>query len=119
MYKKLTTKTYELKMRDGAPLFTQKNFKLINTFLRYDSNYNSVEDINASSFNDTYGGILLKYKEKFFEFKKIEDYSSEEEYVEKDILYLVIKSIDNMNSTHLSSQGQKGGNRGRIETAII
>lgn len=117
-YATVTKDIYELKTdENGAPLFTQANFKLINTFLRYDSNYNGVEDSENLIFTTTYGGILLKEKESFFNFKTIEDYEHEQEYIKKDSLYLVIESIDRMNSTHLASEGQKGGNRGRIKTA--
>lgn len=117
-FEKVTKESYALELTDGAPKFTQENFKLINTFLKNDSNYNSVEDFSNIDFNNTYGGILMREKENFFNFKKIEDYpGGEEEYVAKDPLYLVISSIDKLNSTHLASQGQKGGNRGRIETA--
>ena len=117
-YENVTKEIYELKTnKDGAPLFSQDNFKLINTFLRYDSNYNGVEDATNLVFAKTYGGILTREKENFFNFKKIEDYVSEEEYMKNDSLYLVIESIDKMNSTHLASEGPKGGNKGRIKTA--
>ncbi len=117
-YEKVTEDVFKLETDEyGAPKFTQGNFKLINTFLKYDSNYNSAEDSQVFLFAKTYGGILSKLKQEFFNFKTIEDYGSEEEYMKKDPLYIVIESIDKMNSTHLASQGQKGGNRGRIETA--
>ncbi len=117
-YEKVTEDFYKLQTnKDGAPLFTQENFKLINTFLRYDSNYNGVEDNANLVFDKTYGGILTKEKEHFFKFKKLEDYVNEEEYMQNDSLYLVIESIDKMNSTHLASEGPKGGNKGRIKTA--
>ena len=117
-YEKVTKEIYELKTNsDGAPLFTQANFKLINTFLKYDSNYNSVEDNENFVFNKTYGGILTKEKDNFFNFKKVEDYESEEDYIKNDSLYLVIESIDKLNSTHLASEGPTGGNKGRLKTA--
>ena len=118
--KQVTKKIYKMEMfsrNNEAPKFCQKNFKLINTFLKYDSNYNSVEDFEGLEFNETYGGILTKEKDSFFNFKTIEDYGSEEEYIKNDSLYKVIASIDKLNSTHLASEGQKGGNRGRIRTA--
>ena len=117
-YEKVTEDFYKLETNeDDAPRFTQNNFKLINTFLKYDSNYNGVEDDTSTVFNKTYGGILTKEKENFFNFKKVENYTTEDEYIKNDSLYLVIESIDRMNSTHLASEGQKGGNRGRIKTA--
>ena len=117
-YEKVTEDFYKLETNDdGAPKFTQNNFKLINTFLKYDSNYSGVEDDSSLVFAKTYRGILTKEKENFFNFKKVEDYKDEEDYMQNDSLYLVIESIDRFNSTHLASEGPKGGNKGRINTA--
>ncbi len=117
-YEKITDDYYKLTVDEkGAPEFTRDNLKLIRTFLKYDSNYNSVEDETHPNYSSTYGGILKKYGEAFFHFKTIEDYENEEEYMKNDPLYLVIESIDKMNSTHLASEGPKGGNKGRINTA--
>ena len=117
-YEKITDDYYELALDEqGAPRFTRDNLKLIRTFLTYDSNYNSVEDETHPNYRSTYGGMLKKLGYDFFNFKTIEDYETEEEYMKNEPLYLVIESIDRMNSTHLASEGPKGGNGGRINTA--
>jgi len=103
---------------NGAPLFTQNNIKLINTFLKYDSKYSSAENESNINYNSSYAGILKSLKSDFFNFKRYEDYINEKDYVENDVLYKVIESIDKINSTHLASEGRKGGNKGRIKTAI-
>lgn len=117
-YEKITDDYYKLMLDENkAPEFTQDNLKLIKTFLVYDSNYNSVEYEEHPNYNSTYGGLLKMHGADFFNFKTVEDYENEEEYMKNDPLYLVIESIDKMNSTHLASEGPKGGNRGRINTA--
>lgn len=117
-YEKITDDYYELTVDEkGAPEFTRDNLKLIRTFLKYDSNYNSVEDETHPSYRATYGGMLKTHGDDFFNFKTVEDYGNEQEYMKNDPLYLVIESIDKMNSTHLASEGPKGGNKGRTKTA--
>ena len=101
----------------GAPAFDIENFKLIYTFLQYDSNYSSVENEKHPQYQYTYAAILKHHRQSFFLFKKIEDYTDVEKYMKNDPLYRVIESIDRMNSTHLASEGPKGGNKGRLKTA--
>lgn len=110
--------------QNGFPTFTKKNIDFLNGILRYDSNYSTSSDKNNPEYQSSYAGILERGK--FFDFS---DSITSNEFDESgkpiDDLYRVIVSIDKINSTHLSSEGNssKGEksaekrNKGRAKVA--
>ena len=109
--------------QNGFPTFTQKNIDFLNGILRYDSNYSTSSDKNNPEYQASYAGILERGN--FFDFPAT---STSTEYDELgnpiDDLYRVIVSIDKLNSTHLSSEGNSTNstssgkrNKGRAKIA--
>ena len=76
---------------NGAPIFTKKNFDIIDCILRYDSNYRATTDKSYPDYCGTYADVLSNGGKPHIP-------------TTKDKLRAVIKSIDKMNSTHLSVQ---------------
>lgn len=76
---------------NGAPIFSKKNIDIINCILRYDSNYRATVDKTHPEYRGTYVDILNCGTKPQIPTKP-------------KILYEVIKSIDKINSTHLSVQ---------------
>ena len=106
MFKKLiTSDPYILDTNeDGFPIFTKKNLSFLNAVLDMDSNYRDSQDSTDSNFKNSYAGLL------------------KENGVPKDfdLMESIVKSIDKINSTHLSSEGILGGNQGiQITTSHI
>lgn len=110
--------------QNGFPTFTQKNIDFLNGILRYDSNYSMSSDKNNPEYQSSYAGILERGD--FFDFSAP---TTSGEYDELELpidnLYRVIESIDKINSTHLSSEGNSGKsktpgekrNKGRAKVA--
>lgn len=117
--------------KNKCPIFTQKNILLLNALLKYNSSYSAAEDEDSGEYEKSYAGILRKGNgQDFFdclgkqpillktETEAIEKNDAvDEDGYEKDAIYKVIESIDKINSTHLSSEGAKGKNKGRVKTA--
>ncbi len=81
---------------DGIPIFTQKNLKFLHAIIDNDSNYRNSQDDTDTYFETSYAGLLKKHS--------ITD--------DPIIMEQIIKSIDKINSTHLSSEGHSGGGNG-------
>lgn len=100
--------------QNGFPTFTQKNIDFLNGILRYDSNYSTSSDKNNPEYQSSYAGILEQGD--FFNFS---DSASSTEFDELknpiDNLYRVIVSIDKINSTHLSSEGNSSKSEKSVE----
>lgn len=100
--------------QNGFPTFTQKNIDFLNGILRYDSNYSTFSDKNNYEYQSSYAGILEQGD--FFNFS---DSASSTEFDELknpiDNLYRVIVSIDKINSTHLSSEGNSSKSEKSVE----
>ena len=90
---------------NSCPIFTPKNFELVKALIRYDSNYGPTEDSNEYAME---GKTLYP--------KMLEEGFPKDEGKMRSI----VDSMDAVNSTHLASQGKRGGNAGReITTAKI
>jgi hypothetical protein len=88
----------------GVPAFTKKNIAFLNGILKYDSNYSTSTDENNEDNMQTYVGMLQQ--SNFFSFtSSVGNEERDELGNPKDILYKVIESMDKINSTHLSSEG--------------
>jgi len=96
---------------NGLPTFTQKNIAFLNGILRYDSNYSTSSDKSNSEYQNSYAGLLENTD--FFSFPPLRDSEGYDELGERiDVLYKVIESIDKINSTHLSSEGNSKKDNG-------
>ena len=122
-----TSSTYEFDTdQNGFPTFTKKNIEFLNGILRYDSSYSTSSDKNNPEYQNSYAGILEGKGEDFFNFSPTAASSEVDELGNPiDDLYRVIVSIDNINSTHLSSEGNSNNsetsnekrNKGRAKVA--
>ena len=109
--------------QNGFPTFTQKNIEFLNGILRYDSSYSTSSDKNTPEYQASYAGILERGN--FFNFSATSSATEIDELGNPvDDLYRVIVSIDKLNSTHLSSEGNSKSaassgkrNRGRALVA--
>jgi len=111
--------------KHGVPTFTKKNLAFLNGILKYDSNYSTSFNENNNENIQTYVG-MLQYS-NFFSFATGAGNGERDELGNaKDTLYKVIESIDRINSTHLSSEGNSKKddtstsgkrNRGRAKVA--
>lgn len=81
---------------DDIPIFTQKNLNFLHAIIENDSNYRSSQDETDAYFSTSYVGLLKEY-----------GITNDPDAMEK-----IIKSIDSINSTHLSSEGHSGGGNG-------
>ncbi len=82
---------YTFDLKSNIPCFTEKNLLLVNALIEYNSDYSVTTDKNHPEYKESYAGILDSLKESFFDFSKTEN------------LEKVVKSIDKINSTHLST----------------
>ena len=73
---------------NGAPLFTKKNFDIIDCILRYDSNYRAVTDESYPEYKKHYAYIL-------------KNGTNPQLPKDRDTLKKVIASINKIDSTHL------------------
>ncbi len=99
-------KYYSFDLKDGYPYFTEKNLLLIDALIRYNSDYSVTSDKNHPEYKESYSYLLESKKADFFNF-------------EEDVLEKVVKSIDKINSTHLTSEGNsvpKGEHDGITKT---
>ena len=102
--------------QNGFPTFTKKNLEFLNAILHYDSPYSVFSDEMTSEYRDSYAGIFES--EDFFDFPASESLDECDELGNPvDDLYRAIVSLDTLNSTHLSSEGKGGGNKGRAKVA--
>lgn len=109
----------------GVVTFTKKNLAFLNGILKYDSNYNASFEENNEDKMQTYVGMLQHLD--FFSLDVIPESDEKDELgTTKDMLYKVIESLDKINSTHLSSEGNSKKdditttgkrNRGRAKVA--
>ena len=99
-------KYYSFDLKDGYPYFTEKNLLLIDALIRYNSDYSVTSDKNHPEYKESYAYLLESKKADFFNF-------------EEDVLEKVVKSIDKINSTRLTSEGKsvpKGEHDGITKT---
>ena len=100
--------------QNGFPTFTQKNIDFLNGILRYDSNYSTSSDKNTPEYQSSYTGILEQ--DDFFDFSASASSTKLDELGNPiDNLYRVIVSIDKINSTHLSSEGNNSKHENSVE----
>ena len=100
--------------QNGFPTFTQKNIDFLNGILRYDSNYSTSSDKNTPEYQSSYTGILEQ--DDFFDFSASASSTKLDELGNPiDNLYRVIISIDKINSTHLSSEGNNSKHENSVE----
>ena len=83
---------YAFDLKNGFPFFTPKNLLLVDALIRYNSNYSVTADKSHPEYKESYSYILENKKDKFFNFDGYE-------------LEKVVRSIDKINSTHLTSEG--------------